>query len=73
MIECLAFTAKHIEMFPWREIIQTVTLKEEAAEMEMEIEIQEWRLTMYRSDMAFKSFKMLVSLSEAVTQIRLKV
>lgn len=36
-------------------------------------EIQEWRLTMYRSDMAFKSFKMLVSLSEAVTQIRLKV
>lgn len=36
-------------------------------------EIQEWRLTMYRSDMAFKSFKILVSLSEAVTQIRLKV
>jgi len=36
VIECLAFTAKHIEMFPWREIIQTVTLKEEAGEIEIE-------------------------------------
>lgn len=51
MIECLAFTAKHTEMFPWREIIQTVTLKEEAAEIEREI--QERRLIMYRSDIIY--------------------